>query len=84
MALMSAQNAAEIRKASKPQLSSLPDSPAVVSEEGELWKVLDLKTLRPALVPGMAALAREIRVLKRCCNGQLKVSELWRPRKAEQ
>ena len=84
MALMYAQNAAEIRRVSKPQLSSLPDSPAVASEEGELWKVLDLKTLRPALVPGMAALAREIRVLKRCCNGQLKVSELWRPRKAEQ
>ena len=84
MALMYAQNAAEIRRVSKPQLSSLPDSPAVVSEEGELWKVLDLKTLRPALVPGMVALATEIRVLKRCCNGQLKVSELWRPRKAEQ
>ena len=84
MAPMSAQNAAEIQKASKSQLSSLPDSPAVVSEEGELWKVLDLRTLRPALAPGMVALAREILVLKRCCNGQLKVSELWRPRKAEQ
>ena len=69
MVLMSAQNAAEMKKASKPQLSSLPDSPAVVSEEGELWKVLDLKTLRPALVPGMVALATEIPVLKRCCNG---------------
>ena len=69
MALMSAQNAAEIRKASKPQLSGLPESPAVVSEEGELWKVLDLMTLRPALVPGMVALAREILALKRCCNG---------------
>ena len=76
MVLRSAQNAAGIRKASNPQLSSLPDSPAVVFEEGELWKVLDLRTLRPALAPGMVALAREILVLKRCCNGQLKVSEL--------
>ena len=76
MALMSAQNAAGIRKASNPQLSSLPESPAVVSEEGELWKVLDLRTLRQVLAPEMVALAREIRILKRCCNGQLKVSEL--------
>ena len=76
MVLRSAQNAAGIRKASNPQLSSLPDSPAVVFEEGELWKVLDLRTLRQVLAPGMVALAREILVLKRCCNGQLKVSEL--------